>query len=85
MSKLGTIVSIALLVTAINPVAAQPQPQPYPQSHPDPRPEPVHNGHPHQSYTRLDLPSTAAMLLISGITYAVVDGLYYERQGNNYI
>ncbi len=77
MNKISVILGAIILAVTTTPVSARPQPVPPPSHH--------YNNPPHHSYNRLDLPTTAAMLLISGITYAVVDGLYYKEQGDNYI
>lgn len=36
-------------------------------------------------YDGASLPSAASLLLISGITYAVIDGLYYQRHNDKYV
>lgn len=80
MKILHSIVVITLLATAtINPASARPQPGP------GPRPMHVPRVEPHRSYHRLDLPTAAAMILISGITYAIIDGMYYRRQGDTFV
>lgn len=50
---------------------------------PGPRPEP---GMHHAPSTRLSvLPDLATTLIIGGLTYYVVNGMYYQKQGVEYI
>ncbi len=65
-----------LLTATIAPAVARPHPIP-------PGPSPVH--HPRNVYERQSLPDAVSFLLLSGITYAVIDGLYYREQGDKYI
>ncbi|SDH16000.1 hypothetical protein SAMN04488136_109147 [Vibrio xiamenensis] len=74
----------ALLVTSLPSMARPPQPMPQPQ--------PAHQkpGHPHQNpapraYHRSSMPSAASFLIVSGITYAIINGLYYQQHGDQYV
>jgi hypothetical protein len=50
---------------------------------PDHRPS--HKAPSHRSYHHSGLPSTAAILAIAGITYAIIDNAYYKQSGDQYI
>ncbi len=67
----------ALLITVATPSMARP-----PHEHPYP-PMDQHRPGPMHSYDRGSLPDAASFLVISGITYALIDGLFYQRSSNS--
>jgi len=46
---------------------------------------PVHKAPKHRSYHHKHLPASASFIVISGISYAIVDNAYYKRNGDQYI
>ncbi len=75
--RYGTIA--VLLLTVATPSMARPHNEPPGHSMKHRQP-PIHH-----VYERASLPSAASLLLISGITYAVIDGLYYQRHNDKYV
>jgi hypothetical protein len=71
--------SIAVLLMT---VAAPSMARPHDQSHP---PMAQHRQPSMFMYDRNNLPSAASLLVISGITYAIIDGLYYQRHNDKYV
>lgn len=79
-SSLLRYASIAvLLLTVATPSMARP-----PHEHPR-HPLEHHRQPSRHFYDAASLPSAASLLLISGITYAVIDGLYYQRHNDKYV
>lgn len=46
---------------------------------------PVHRAPKFRSYHHKYLPASASFIIISGISYAIVDNAYYKRNGDQYI
>ncbi|CAH1520659.1 conserved exported hypothetical protein [Vibrio owensii] len=83
------VLSIAL-VGMVSPTFAKP-PAPKPPKHGKkvvvvkPVYRPVYKAPVHRVYHYNKIPRTATYLVIAGITYAVVDNVYYKRSGDQYI
>ncbi|MGR5059983.1 hypothetical protein ACPV3O_17175 [Vibrio rotiferianus] len=83
------VLSIAF-VGMVSPTLAKP-PAPKPQKHVKkvvvvkPAYRPVYKAPVHRVYHYNKIPRTATYLVIAGITYAVVDNVYYKRSGDQYI
>lgn len=76
---------ILSLCTALS-VPLQTFAAPGPGGHGGPRPEAfVRDDRPSPGHRVSILPDIATALLISGLTYYVVNGIYYQKQGNQYI
>ncbi len=79
-SKLIRYSLVAVLLTSLTtPVMARPGGGP---GGPDPTPPPSHH---RSEYGLNGLPAAASFLVLSGITYALIDGLYYQKQNDRYV